>query len=98
MRIYLLSMIVGIAVSHLAQAEIMVASSLEWLADHCIDSGVYRATSVTKENDLIAGYKVTFTIQETLRGNPAKSAEERYQRFPLRSRMTHRSSKLAMNS
>jgi hypothetical protein len=82
MRLCLLSIVVVIAASQPAQAEIMVASSLEWLADHCIDSGVYRATSVTKEKDLTACYKVAFAIQETLRGNPAKSAEERYQRFP----------------
>ncbi len=82
MRILLLSIIVVIVASCPAQSEIMVASSLEWLADHCIDSGVYRVTSVTKEKELIACYKVAFAIQETLRGSPAKSAEERYQRFP----------------
>lgn len=82
MRLCLLSIVVVIAAAQPAQAEIVVASSLEWLADHCIDSGVYRATSVTKENDLTACYKVAFTIQGTLRGNPARSAEARYQCFP----------------
>lgn len=82
MRLCLFSLVFVIAASQPVRAEIMVASSLEWLADHCIDSGVYRATSVTKEKDLTACYKVAFTIQETLRGNPAKSAEARFQRFP----------------
>lgn len=82
MRICLLSMVVVIAASMPAQAEIVVASSLEWLADHCIDSGIYRVTSVTKEKNLAASYKVAFGLQEALRGNPAKSTEESYQRWP----------------
>lgn len=82
MKFCLFSIAVVIAASQPVQAEIMVASSLEWLADHCIDSGVYRATSVRKEKDLTACYKVAFAIQETLRGDPARSAEERYHRSP----------------
>ncbi len=82
MKILLFSIAVIIAVSQPVQAEIIVVSSLEWLADHCIDSGVYRATSVTKVEDLTACYKVAFEIQETLRGNTAKSVEERYHRSP----------------
>lgn len=82
MRLCLLTVIVATAASQPAQAEITVASSLEWLADHCIDSGVYRVTTVIKEKDLTASYKVAFAIQETMRGNPKESTEERYQRFP----------------
>jgi hypothetical protein len=66
-----------------AHAEIAVAPTLEWLADHCIDSGVYQVTEATKLKDLTASYKVAFTLDEALRGDPAKSVEERYGRFPF---------------
>ena len=39
----------------LAHAEILVAPSLEWLADHCIESGVYVVTDVSSSPDLITG-------------------------------------------
>lgn len=71
------------AASQKAHAEIAVAPTLEWLADHCIDSGVYQVTKATKLKDLTACYKVAFTLQEALRGNPAKTAMDRYDRFPF---------------
>ncbi len=78
MKHWMLSILLVIVASQSAQAEIIVESSLEWLADHCIDSGVYRATSVTKEKALTACYRVAFSIQETLRGHPKESIEHRY--------------------
>ena len=67
-----------VAAAQSARAEIAVAPTLEWLADHCIDSGVYQVTEATKLKDLTACYKVAFTLDEALRGDPAQSVEERY--------------------
>jgi hypothetical protein len=67
-----------VAAAQSAHAEIAVAPTLEWLADHCIDSGVYQVTEATKLKDLTACYKVAFTLDEALRGDPAQSVEERY--------------------
>ena len=52
-----------------AQAEIIVAPSLEWLADHCIDSGIYVVTKV-KEEDGKNRVKLHMTLKRGLRGTP----------------------------
>ncbi|MEZ6126492.1 MAG: hypothetical protein R3C49_25500 [Planctomycetaceae bacterium] len=49
----------------------------EWLADHAIDSGIYRVTEVTKEEDLTCCYRVGLSIREKLRGDPLAADSDR---------------------
>ena len=60
-----------------AQAEIIVVPSLEWLADHCIDSGIYVVTKV-KEEDGKNSVKLHMTLKRGLRGTPTKETEQGY--------------------
>lgn len=60
----------------MAHAEIMVAPALEWLADHCIDSGGYVVSEVqTKRNDILS---LRLMLKRALRGEPAREIEEYY--------------------
>ncbi|MEE8287219.1 MAG: hypothetical protein V3R72_11040 [Gammaproteobacteria bacterium] len=79
-----LTVLIVVASSRTAAAEIVVASTLEWLADHCIDSGIYRATRITKVADPTDGHRVAFARQEMLRGDPTESVNELYYRPKLR--------------
>lgn len=66
----------------IAQAEIMVAPSLEWLADHCIESGVYVATGVKAK----AGQHsvvLSLTLKKAFRGKPAKAMQQDYNKIRL---------------
>ena len=65
-----------------AQAEISVAPSLEWLADHCIDSGIYVVTKV-KEEDAKNSVKLHMTLKRGLRGTPTKETEQGYYKVRL---------------
>ena len=53
------------------QAEISVTPTLEWLADHCIESGVFVAATVNEEPGTRT-YRLKLCRKETLRGQPEK--------------------------
>jgi hypothetical protein len=65
-----------------AGAEIMVTASLEWLADHSIDSAIYTVTALQEREGLIDAYTITLERTETLRGHPVKTTRVLYQRVP----------------
>lgn len=65
-----------------AQAEIIVVPSLEWLADHCIDSGIYVVTKV-KEEDGKNSVKLHMSLKRGLRGTPTKETEQGYYKVRL---------------
>ena len=67
-------------------AEIMVAPTLEWLADHCVDSGLYRVTGVQKNAEVTESYVVKFERQKSLRGEPKNTTEQSYFQFRLDAR------------
>ena len=56
----------------------MVASTLEWLADHCPDAAVYEAAAAAKLENLTACHEVEFALKETFRGAPPETAGGRY--------------------
>lgn len=73
--------LIGVAVvasAAASRAEIMVAPTLEWLADHCIDSGVYRVARVDKKPNLNRVYEITLQRSKPLRGKPTSQVRETY--------------------
>lgn len=66
--------------SHFSYAEIAVTSSIEWLADHCIDSGLYQVHKLATKEGLINGYTCYFKLSKKHRGNPPESVSEKYYR------------------
>lgn len=66
----------------IAHAEILVAPSLEWLADHCIESGVYVVTDV-KEKEGTNGVELTLSLKRTFRGEPATEIRQGYYKVRL---------------
>ncbi len=56
----------------------MVASTLEWLADHCIDLGVYTVTAALPRKGQTNSSDVTFQLNRTLRGKPVARFEDLY--------------------
>lgn len=61
----------------IARAEILVAPSLEWLADHCVESGVYMVSGV-KEKDGKNRAGLSLTLKKGLRGQPDKELQQDY--------------------
>ena len=53
-----------------ANAEIMVAPTLDWIADHCPDSGLYKVVSVNPKTQA-----VSYKLHKVLRGDPPKTLE-----------------------
>jgi hypothetical protein len=74
----LLAAIVVLLSGRFAAAELMVAPTLEWLADHCVEIGVYRVTEVEKKLETGASYRVKFARKAALRGDPQDTVEELY--------------------
>lgn len=66
----------------MAQTEIIVAPSLEWLADHCIDSGVYVVTNVA-EKEGKSSVELSLTLKNGLRGQPTKQMQQGYYKVRL---------------
>ena len=66
----------------MTQAEISVAPSLEWLADHCVDSGGYVVTNVTErvENNSL---ELSLMLKKGLRGQPPNEIQQRYYKVHL---------------
>lgn len=61
-----------------AQAEVLVAPSLEWLADHCIDSGIYVVDGVKKSAQK-NGLELTLSLKDQgLRGKPVQQLIHKY--------------------
>jgi hypothetical protein len=71
-----------LSLSGTAQAEIVVAASLEWLADHCVDSGVYIVSAV-RENQAKDGVELSLTLKRALRGTPARQTKQGYYKTQL---------------
>jgi hypothetical protein len=76
-----LSIVLILASARFAAAEVMVAPTLEWLADHCVELGIYRVTGVEKQPDIAESYRVTLARRTALRGEPKESIEESYYSF-----------------
>ena len=70
------------SLSAIAQAEILVAPSLEWLADHCVESGVYVVTGV-KEKEGKKSVELSLTLKKAFRGQPAKEIQQDYYKVRL---------------
>jgi len=71
-------LLLAISTPSTARAEIMVAATLEWLADHCRESGIYKVQSVEKKEHLTNSYEVSFSLERELRGNPARTVADAY--------------------
>ncbi|MDH3585041.1 MAG: hypothetical protein OER86_12585, partial [Phycisphaerae bacterium] len=66
----------------IARGELLVAPSLQWLADHCVDSGVYVVTAMNKAKQG-SGTELTLALKTRLRGNPVARAHQYYYRLRL---------------
>lgn len=77
---FVLMMIFGLC--NLVQAEIMVAPSLEWLADHCIESGIYVVSDIKEEENKVS-VTLSLTLKKGLRGPPSKEIKQRYYKIKL---------------
>jgi hypothetical protein len=78
---FTLALLLVLASTRFATAEIMVAPTLEWLADHCIELGVYRVSVVEKKSDTVERYRVKLALKQALRGAPQDTVEELYYQF-----------------
>ena len=81
-RICLMSFVTILGLSTVANAEIMVAASLEWLADHCIDSGIYRVVDAQQKEGK-NNFELLLALKQTLRGKPIKWTKELYYKTRL---------------
>jgi len=71
-------LLLAISTPSTARAEIMVAATLEWLADHCRESGIYKVQSVEKKEHLTNSYEVSFVLARELRGTPPQTTADSY--------------------
>jgi hypothetical protein len=58
------------------RAEIIVGSSLEWLADTSASVGIYQVTESRKESD--SAFQLSFKLDDTLKGTPPRSPASSY--------------------
>jgi hypothetical protein len=77
-RLGLLALFFTIAIPSAGRAEIRVAATLEWLADHCRESGIYKVQSVEKKEHVTGSYKLSFALERELRGRPARTTSAAY--------------------
>ncbi len=77
-RLGLIALLLAVAIPSTARAEIMVAATLEWLADHCRESGIYKVQSVEKKEHLTNSYDVSFVQERELRGRPPQTTADSY--------------------
>ena len=77
-RILPIAAVIVLGIPAAVRAEIMVAATLEWLADHCADSGVYEVRSVRKVEHLTNSHKASFSLKRTLRGKPPRVVTDSY--------------------
>jgi hypothetical protein len=82
MKICFALMVIIFGVCNLVQAEYMVAPSLEWLADHCIESGIYVVSDI-KEEENKDSVTLSLTLKKGLRGPPSKEIKQRYYKIKL---------------
>lgn len=71
-----------LGLSAVAHAETSVVPSLEWLADHCIDSGIYTVSAIEKK-DGENSYGLSLMLKRNLRGNPIKQMVQDYCKIRL---------------
>jgi hypothetical protein len=69
-------------ISAVTHAETTVAPSLEWMADHCVDSGIYTVIGIrkVKEGNLL---ELDLQLKRGLRGNPKKEIKQQYYKLRL---------------
>jgi len=71
-----ITILLFLAATFLARAELMVGASLEWLADTSADVGVFQVTKSHQKTD--SEFELTFRLQKALKGNAPQVATSSY--------------------